>query len=206
MIVKYGNRQCNNYWILSGTVATIVLKGIVDYCQKRVDFKREIKRAIYTKKLDAAEDVMKALFQSYQSILLIITAIDNLLNKDMDRELFDRILEDSFKFIEEGESSLITSSAHLYFSLEDDNLWSLDDQKNFFEVCSNIKILGDEIQFYEKELEKIKGKDYEKEVSRIETEFREPLIREFRKLAELLHKNSKAISKRIQIIRTEFTN
>ena len=190
---------------LSGTVVTIFLKGVIEYLQKRIEFKRGIEGTIHAKKLDAAEYAIKAMFQSYQSMLIIVTAIDNLLNKDMDNELFHGIWEIYFKQIEQGETSLLTSSVSLYFNLEDEKLWSVDDQKALFETYSNIKILGEEIQAHqveiveiEDEMQQIEFEDY------IEKELREPLKIELRELGELLKKNSQAVFSSIQKIKSEF--
>lgn len=191
---------------LTGTVATIILKGIVDFFQKRVEFKRELKKSLYDKKLDAAEEAVKAMFQNVQSATTIVNAIKNVLERDMDGELFEQIWEAYFKIIEQGESSLLNSTASMYFQLENPELWSNEDQQNLFDVYSKIKILGEEIQIYEDELDKHQENDkvYNELENYIENELRVKAKEELGKLKELLEKNSNAQLAAIEKIKKEF--
>ncbi|WP_422360312.1 hypothetical protein [Reichenbachiella sp.] len=191
---------------LTGTVATIILKGIVDFFQKRVEFKRELKKSLYDKKLDAAEEAAKAMFQNVQSATIIVNAIKNVLERDMDGELFEQIWEAYFKIIEQGESSLLNSTAPMYFQLDNPELWSNEDQQNLFDVYSKIKILGEEIQIYEDELDKHQENDevYDELENYIENELRVNAKEELSKLKELLEKNSNAQLAAIEEIKKEF--
>ena len=190
---------------LTGTLATIVLKGIVDFIQKRIDYKREIDKTIHLKKLDAAEHAIKGMFKTYQSTLIIATAIENLLERDMDGDFFDSIWDHYFRHMADGEESLLTSPVSLYFTLEDEELWSMEDQKSLFEVYSNVKVLGDQIQLLNEELETLEEAQHIAELEEhIESELREPLKKELRELGTLLVKNSNSIFFTIQKLKAEF--
>lgn len=190
---------------LTGTVATIVLKGIVDAINKTIEFKRELKKRIYDKKLDAAESAVTAMFQNVQSSLIIINAIEAALNRDMDGELLEMVWNIYFKQIEKSEQNLLNSTASLYFQLDNPELWSNEDQQNLLDVYSKIKVLGEEIQYYDGELENIpEGETYDEIETLIEEELRPTAKKEIAKLKELLTKCTSAQLVAIDKIKDDF--
>ena len=191
---------------LTGTIATIILKGIIEFYQKKVEFKRELEKSFYNKKLDAAEQAVKAMFQNVQSATVIVTAIKNVLERDMDGELFDQIWVAYFKIIEQGEFSLLNSTASMYFQLDNSELWSNEDQQNLFDVYSKIKILGEEFDIYEDELEKLQENDkaYHELDNYIENVIKVNAKEELSKLKGLLEKSSNAQLTSIKQIKNEF--
>ncbi len=192
--------------ILTGSVATITIKGIIDYFNKKVEFRRELKKNLYGKKLEAAEHGIKAMFQSYQSAVIIANAIDSLLTEEIEGDLFENIWQSYFNLMDEGETRLLNSSASLYFKMHNNALWSNKDQKEFLKLLSNVKIYGEHFKSYKVELEKINSK---KELKRVELEiedkFRGAIRNEFEDLSKVLKKYATAQFNTIEEIKSEFT-
>lgn len=89
--------------------------------------------------------------------------------------------------------------------MEDEELWSLEDQKKLFEAYSNVKVLGENIHLCNEKLDTMKNENQIKELEEyIEFKLREPLKKAFRELGELLVKNSNATFFTIQKLKAEF--
>jgi len=127
---------------LTGSLATVILKGIIDGFNKRIEFRRELKKKLYDKKIDAAENTVKALVKSMESALILANTIDTALENEMDEEIFINIWETYFNLMGESETALLNSSAYLYFQLQDAEFWSNEDQRLFIETISKVKVIG----------------------------------------------------------------
>lgn len=190
--------------ILTGSLGTIVVKGIIDFFNKSAEHKREIKRGFYGKKLASAEETIRSLFNNYQSMIVIVNAIDNLVESDMDGDFFDQIWTSYYAQMTKAEEQLLSSSASLYFQLENDELWSNEDQKELLEIYSNVKILSDEIQYLNSLIDESDDDEVKTKTEiYIEEELRAPLILEMKRLAEKLRKSYQGIFKTIESIKKE---
>ena len=190
--------------ILTGSLGTIIVKGIIDFFNKRVEHKREIKKGFYEKKLVSAEETIRSLFNNYQSMVVIVNAIDNLVETDMDGDFFDHIWKSYFEQMTIGEKQLLSSSASLYFQLENDELWSNVDQKELLEIYSNVKVLSDEIQYLNSLIsESDDNEAIEQTGVHIEKELRPLLIIEMKRLAEKLRKSYQAVFATMESIKKE---
>src|SRR6266700_3475358 len=117
---------------LSGTLATIVVKAVINNFDKKQDFNREIKKIIYVKKLEKAEKAV-AFYWTYlnrvieikKSFEVIITAINELDEKDNDMQVIQDTINKNRSMLSElsTEKYLDINSIHLYFDLEDEEKW-----------------------------------------------------------------------------------
>jgi len=188
---------------LSGSLGTLIIKGIIDFINKRIEYKRGIKKDFFGKKLLAAEEAIRSLFGSYQSTIIIVHAIDNLLERDMDGDLFDELWNTYFEKLASIENQFLNSSVSLFFELENEDLWNNDDQRELFDIYSNIKIIIDEVEYLNKELDLASQERAGLIRKRLDEEIKNELMTELRKLSEKLTKNYNATFSNIQMIKNE---
>lgn len=188
---------------LSGSLGTLIIKGFIDLVIKKMDFKHELRKNFFEKKLAAAEEAIKSLFNSYQSTIVLVNALDNLLEKEMDNDYFDEIWDNYSDKIIKSEDKIFQSSVSLFFQLEDEVKWNNEDQKELFEIYSNIKIMSEEVHYWDSELDKRGNKKRKESINKRMELLRDELMTELKKLSDKLTKSYTAIFSNIETIKLD---
>jgi tetratricopeptide (TPR) repeat protein len=143
--------------ILGGSLATLIVKEILNQINKRQDFKRELKKLTYIKKLERAESAI-AYYWTYlgkvtemkKSLEFIIKAVNEMDEKAYDIEIIQQTMHNTGLAITElsGEKYSNINSIHLYFDLENIDKWNEKDLENLLKSLSETKALDNEIKFW----------------------------------------------------------
>lgn len=143
--------------LLSGSLATLLAKEIINQINKHQDFTRELKKVTYIKKLEKAEDAI-AFYWTYlnkvtemkKSLEFIIKAVNELEEKDYDIQIIQEVLNKNGQAITDlsGEKYSNINAVHLYFDLEDTNNWNESDIEYFLQSLAGTKSIDNEIKFW----------------------------------------------------------
>ena len=82
---------------LSGSLATLFIKSIIDFINDKVAFKREFKKKYFDKKLEAADKAVASLYSMATSIGVLSASYEMMSNtkKEFNYELFKIIVANS---------------------------------------------------------------------------------------------------------------
>lgn len=140
---------------LSGSFLTLIVKELINQFNKKQDFKRDIFKITYSRKLEIAEKAIAfywtylnqiiSLKSSFQVLIQIIKEIEV---KDNDFEVIQGVLEQNSKTLSElsGEKYFDVNSVHLYFNLEDKDKWNDKDNDLFVKSLAEIGAIDNDIQ------------------------------------------------------------
>jgi hypothetical protein len=142
---------------LGGSLATLIIKEVINFFNKRQDFKRELIKATYQRKLEKAEKAI-AYYWTYlkqviilkSSFQVVIQAINELEEKDHDIEIIQGVLAQNSKALSDlaGDKYLDINSVHLYFDLDDSEMWDEQDGELFLKAIAETKSIDNDIQFW----------------------------------------------------------
>jgi tetratricopeptide (TPR) repeat protein len=143
--------------LLSGSIATLIAKEIINQINKRQDFTRELKKITYMRKLEKAENAI-AFYWTYinrviemkKSLEVVIKAVHELDEKDYDIQIIQEVLNRTGQAIadmSDGNYSSI-NSIHLYFDLEDTQNWNEMDIESLLKSLAETKSIDNEIIFW----------------------------------------------------------
>lgn len=142
---------------LGGSLITLIIKELISQWNKRQDFKLEIKRITYIRKLDKAERAIAyywtyidQLLQMKKSFEILLNLINELEESDKDIEMIQQLINrNSQVFMElSSEKYFDVNSIHLYFDLEDEKLWNEDDLGELLTAMNEAKSIDTEIKFW----------------------------------------------------------
>lgn len=143
--------------LLSGSLATLLVKELLSQFNKKQDFTRELKKLTYIKKLEKAENAI-AFYWTYlnkitemkKSLEFIVKSINTVEKKDYDIEIIQGVINKSGQAITElsGEKYSHVNSIHLYFDLIDTEKWNEQDIENLLGAISETKSIDNEIMFW----------------------------------------------------------
>lgn len=202
---------------LGGSLATLIIKEVINQINRKQDFKRELIKATYLKKLDKAEKAI-AFYRTYlnqitllkNSYQTVLKAVNESEEKDIDIEIIQEVLEHNSKAFSElsGEKYFETNSIHLYFELDDEERWSEDDQELFIKSLAETKSIDNDIEFlislYNSHLNK-------NETNQAEYYWNESLkllpvyVNSLQKVIDILEKNKIASRAVISRLKEQFT-
>src|SRR5262245_1125761 len=121
---------------LTGSIATLIVRELVNQLNKKIDFYRDLKKLTYQKKLEKAERAI-AYFWTYaakvmevkKSVETIQKALANIDESELDIEVVANALTQNSKVLGDldGDKYFDVNAVHLYFDLEDDKSWSEED-------------------------------------------------------------------------------
>lgn len=143
--------------ILGGSLATLIIKEILNQINKRQDFNRELKKITYTKKLEKAENAiafywtyLNSITEMKKSLEFVVKAINEIEEKDYDIEIILEIINKSGQAITNlsGDKYSNINSIHLYFDLEDTEKWNEVDLENLLASLSETKAIDNELKFW----------------------------------------------------------
>jgi hypothetical protein len=143
--------------ILSGSLATLVIKEILNQINKRQDFTRELKKVTYTRKLEKAENAiayywtyLNKVIEMKKSLEVIIKAINEFDEKENDVEFIQQIMTTTSQALTDlaGDKYSNVNAIHLYFDLEDNEKWNENDIENLLKYLAETKAIDNEIQFW----------------------------------------------------------
>jgi tetratricopeptide (TPR) repeat protein len=142
---------------LGGSLATLIIKEVINQINKKQDFKRELTKVTYIRKLEKAEKAV-AYYWTYlnqlviikSSFQVVIQAVNELDEKDNDIQIIQGVLEQNSKAISDlaGEKYFDVNSVHLYFELEDEEKWGEKDGELLLKSIAETKSLDNDIQFW----------------------------------------------------------
>ncbi len=141
--------------LLSGSLATLLIKEVFNQINRKVDFNRDLKKLMFTRKIEKAEKAvsvystyLNAIIEMKKSLEVILKALKE--DNDIDISIIGGILnQHSLNLTELMKNSYPESNAvHLYFELEDLEKWNENDISNFLENLSETKYKDNDIQFW----------------------------------------------------------
>ena len=142
---------------LGGSLATLIIKEVINQINKKQDFRRELTKATYLRKLEKAEKAV-AYYWTYlnqvvilkNSYQVVIQAVNELEEKDNDIQIIQGVLEQNSKALADlaGDKYLDINSVHLYFDLEDTEKWGEQDGELFLKALAETKSIDNDIQFW----------------------------------------------------------
>lgn len=144
---------------LSGSLATLIIKYIIDAINKKVEFRRELMKLTYVRKLEKAENAI-AFYYTYvtkivelkKSFQVFIQALKKIENDDYDNdvEIIQNIINQNSAALTllMSEKYFDINSIHLYFDLDDAEQWNENDLENMLKQLSETKSLDNDLQFW----------------------------------------------------------
>jgi tetratricopeptide (TPR) repeat protein len=142
---------------LGGSLTTVVVGWLLNSITKKQEFKRELIKATYLRKLEKAEKAV-AYYYTYvskvielkKSLEVIIQAANEFNEKDRDIQVIQAILEQNSKMLMElaGDKYGDVNSVHLYFDLEDKEKWNEQDFELLLKSLTEAKTIDNDIQFW----------------------------------------------------------
>ncbi len=140
---------------LAGSLGTLLIKEVFNQINRRVDFKRDLHKQKFTRKLDKAEKAvgfyttyLSTITEMKKSLELILKTIKE--DKDLEISIINEILNQNSQNLSElmRNSYADTNSVYLYFDLDDLEKWNETDASNFQENLAETKFKDSEIQFW----------------------------------------------------------
>jgi hypothetical protein len=142
---------------LSGSLATIILKFILDQITNKQVFNREIAKIIFTKKLQIAENAvayyyafLSKIIELQKSLELTVKVLNDIEKTDKDLAAIMEIIQKNGSFISELSSEKYThiNAVHLYFDFnENDKLHETNLEKTL-EILADIGDINNEILYW----------------------------------------------------------
>lgn len=143
--------------ILSGSIATLIGKGLWEQLTKWQDFRRELHKLAFTRKLEKAENAI-ALYRTYtnklielkKSIELTIIVFEDIDESDKDLQIASDIINKNGQFLGElaNEKYSHINAVHLYFELDETENWNEEDIEKLLNAVSRMGTLNTEIKFW----------------------------------------------------------
>ncbi|NBG66899.1 hypothetical protein [Acidiluteibacter ferrifornacis] len=143
--------------ILTGSLITLFIKEIFNQINKWSDYKRDITKLKFTRKLEVAEKAvsfystyLKNIVEMKKSYEIILNGINE--GKDLDINIIQNILNVNSKNLDIllKESHLEANTANLYFELDDSKEWNEQDISDFIENIAETKFKDNEIELLSK--------------------------------------------------------
>ena len=142
---------------MSGSVATLIVKGLWEQLTKWQDFRRELQKLAFTRKLEKAENAI-ALYRTYtnklielkKSIELSITVLEDIDDSDKDLQIISDLMGKNSVFLNEldGEKYAHINSVHLYFDIDDTEKWNEEDLEKLLNTIAQMGGHNTEIKFW----------------------------------------------------------
>ena len=143
--------------MLSGSLLTLFIKWLLDRFDKKTEFKREIFKITYNKKLEIAESAV-AFYWTYQkqaiemkkSVETLYLSLKDQNYPNTDPQIILTILNKNSEILTQlaGEKYFSVNGIHLYFDLEDEKEWSENDFGEFVSCIAELKYYDNNIQFW----------------------------------------------------------
>jgi hypothetical protein len=141
--------------LLSGSLITLIIKGLIDFANKERAFNRELNRITYSRKLEKAENAV-AFYSSYlttliemkKSLEVMVTALRE--NPEIDFGIVQSILDQNSNSLNllMQNSHHQSNAIHLYFDLENEKDWNEKDISNMIERIGETKSFDSKIQVW----------------------------------------------------------
>lgn len=141
--------------ILSGSLGTLLLKEIFNQINRKVDFKRDLKKITFIRKLEKAEKAvsfystyLNSVIETKKSFEVIISALKE--DTDVDISIIESILKQHSENLTDLMKNAYPESnaVHLYFDLENLEKWNESDLSSFLENLAETKYKDNDIQFW----------------------------------------------------------
>jgi hypothetical protein len=201
---------------LSGSVITFIAKEAITAYHKNADYRRDIAKIYYTRKLEIAEKAV-AFFSLYKNQLeqikktfqVIVSASKQMDSKNFNFSTLQTAMSANEKIIGDLMSTehLEIYSIHLYFNLIDEAKWSEKDLEEFMLALAELKSLDDEMIDRTNQFQQSFSKDPDSQQTYfLESEIRNALPYHYKKIedvAEIFQKNKLAIDAMINAIKKE---
>jgi len=199
--------------LLSGSLATLLIKEVFNQINRKVDFNRDLKKLTFARKLDKAEKAvgfyatyLNTIIEMKNSFKVILKTLKE--DSDLDLSIIETVLnQHSVNLTELMKNSYPESNAvHLYFELEDLENWNESDISDLLENLSETKSIDNDIQFwlniYNSHLdkgEKDKADFYWNKIQELLPAYSESL----QKIVDSLERNRLAVYKLIKTIKKQ---
>ena len=141
---------------LSGSLVTLILKSIIDFINKKIEFNREFKRQFFEKKLEAADKAVANIYSMASLIGTISASYEMMANplKEFNHEVFKMIVTNANARLQKlDELSINMNSIYLYTNIDENLNWTANDDKLLLDNFSNLKAqdanLLDAVEAYE---------------------------------------------------------
>lgn len=200
---------------LGGSLATILIKQIFDHFNRKTEFKREIHKITYIKKLELSEKAVSyyytynsAVNQIRQSVEKISSSFSNLDNSEDGLDTIQKIIDtNSIALKVLGESQEINvNGINLYFDLDDNNDWGDAESAQLLDNCAKLEYQNDYILLWTKKYNEFINENDDKmanfcisEIKKISPEY----IQNLKNYSYLLSKNFIAVKNRINKIKMQ---
>jgi hypothetical protein len=200
--------------VLSGSLATLILKGIIDAVTSRVEHKRALGKELFIRKLNAAEKTT-AFYTVYLSksaeMRMGYRAFIELLRDDSierNGDVIEEILSKASKTAEELATAraIEISVANLYFDLSNAKDWSDHDYGKLIDLISSIHFLSStssdllkKLQGHVSRGEQQRAVKCNEELDKISSRMAEDLSR----IVALLDKECVAIERALKVLKSQ---
>ncbi|TDK41826.1 hypothetical protein [Algoriphagus formosus] len=141
--------------LLSGSLATLLIKEVFNQINRKVDFSRDLKKLTFERKLDKAEKAvsfystyLNTIIEMKKSYEVILKTLNE--DKDLDISIVENIINQHSNNLTKlmKNSYPEANTAHLYFDLEDLEKWNESDISDLLENLSETKFKDNDIQFW----------------------------------------------------------
>jgi len=196
---------------LSGSLGTLIIKNIFDIFKSKTEFKRELKKKFFEKKLEAADKAVANLYTLSNSVGILSSSYEMMSDpkRNFSYQVFKAIVESSSKRIEKLSDISMSSinSIYLYTNLDNELSWTDNDDKrfldNYSDLCAQDSNLLNAMAAYDYSLKN----DTPEQQEKIRKDIQDLLLLLKAKMfdiSQLLNQMKQALIDRRKIIREEF--
>lgn len=147
--------------LLSGSLGTIILKSLIEFFSKKIEFKRELRKKFFERKIDAADKAVAAMYSTAINIGNLSLTYDLMSDPDKEysyeylKNLSDKINVQLQKITDAPLTDL--HSIYLYSDFSDKASWTDKEDLTLIDSLSDLadkdKNLSNAISAYEYSLE-----------------------------------------------------
>lgn len=107
---------------LSGSLATLIIKNIIEFINRKIEYNRELRKKFFEKKLDAADKAVSSIYSMANSIGVLSASYEMMSNpnKEFSYEIFKNIVTHSSSQLQKLTDISLTSinSIYLYTDID----------------------------------------------------------------------------------------
>ena len=199
--------------LLTGSLATLLIKGLIEYLSKKTEHKRELFSITYQRQLELAEKATSYYYTYFSQIQHTKKAIQSLIkatndDSELDADMLGGIVKDCGASLTklETENFHQINAIHLYFELDNVQDWNEQDVSELLENAAVATFKSNEIMNWTNALESLDENSESDEEEYYTNKIKEALpgyTSSLQKFVDSLEKNKNAIYKTINELRRQ---
>lgn len=128
---------------LSGSLVTLIIKNIFEFINKKIEFKRDIRKKFFEKKLEAADKAVANIYSMANSVGILSSSYEMMSDpkKNFSYEVFKAVVTETSNRITQLSDISMSGiySIYLYTDLDSNPLWTVADDKVLLDAFSDLQ-------------------------------------------------------------------